>query len=64
MYFLARERGADRESNKKGGQSSRLKWPRPKAIIEKFAKVPPENTSKSDKRGLPAKSACKEVLEF
>lgn len=34
----------------------------PKAIIEKFAKVPPEKTSKRERRGLPKNKACRLVL--
>lgn len=33
----------------------------PRAMIEKLARVPPENTSRRDKRGLPRKRACSEV---
>ena len=36
----------------------------PKAIMEKLAKVPPENTSKSDNSGLPANNACRWVLSI
>src|SRR3989344_71599 len=36
----------------------------PKAIIEKFANVPPENTSSKESSGLPEKSDCREVLSI
>lgn len=32
--------------------------------MEKLAKVPPENTSKSDKSGLPEKRAARDVLSI
>jgi len=37
---------------------------KPKANTEKLAKVPPEKISKSDRRGLPEKSAVSVVLSI